>query len=156
LENQQITVQYASGKISSAQRVKALGHFALLRPLDVDPVPPVSLTGDLRLVNGQPIVAILNARAPVRGLVTKARSTVVLSEGPGWKISPPLRFYDAIVTNFRADEETHAGAPLFTTGGQLVGMVLTLRDGRVIALPLHQMQMAVQQMTSLKRAVKTG
>ena len=145
-EQEELAVRYASGKTTLARRINSLGHFALFEPIDPEQVSPISLAEDVALADGDPVSGILNSTDSEHGKVVTARKTVVISEGPGWNVVPPLRFYNAIVTDLKTDQATHGGAPLLTHDGRLAGMLIQVREGELIALPLSEMRMAVEQM----------
>ncbi len=151
-ENYSIEVRYADGSRTSAKRVFTFGHLALLKPEKAPAIVPIRLSSQRLVQDGDQVLAILNGTDVQKGTVTSAKKTIVSSDSWPVRYSPPLRFPNAIETDFKSDAATLFGAPLLTPSGEVVGMLLNYAPP-LFAIPLSEIQIACREFESSQRKV---
>ncbi len=146
-EDYSIEVRYADGSRTSARRVFIFGHLALLKPEKAPAIVPIRLNSQRLVQDGDQVLAILNGTDVQKGTVTSAKKTIVSLNS--WPIlySPPLRFPNAIETDFKSDAATLFGAPLLTPSGEVVGMLLNYAPP-LFAIPLSEIQITCREFES--------
>lgn len=145
-EDEAIELRYPSGAICSATRLRTLGHLTLLKSERIFAGSTVSLDSVASLASGDAVSAILNGSDYVSGSISSARTTLAFSQLEGVKIYPAVRFQNIITTDFVADETTLSGAPLLTKRGDVAGMLLRLGSAQLIAIPIAEIRVSLDQL----------
>ncbi|GAB5405843.1 MAG: hypothetical protein Aurels2KO_40740 [Aureliella sp.] len=149
-DQENIELRYADGARSSAKRQGVFGNLTLLAAEVPGKVPTVPLGAKTKLAYGSKVFAILNGTDEVAGTITNTRKTIVVSKGEGWSINPPLRFPNAITTDFVTDDTTLSGVPLLTDSGDVAGMLINVPDQGMLAIPVAEVELALEQLSKTR------
>lgn len=152
-EDERFEIVYSHGVTCLAKRVRTIGDFVLLKPASPAKHSLMPVDDDRSLKDGEAVSAVFALSDIQECLVTKARTSIVVSEGPGWKIHPPLRYDDVIETDLKQSSRTLSGAPLVTRDGKVAGMLINVRDGNLIAIPVQRILQLRERELQLMRSV---